>query len=190
MPRLLVIAVRTGALGALLLGPPLHGQAQTLVPGDRIRIASQGSIMPLLVGTFLRATADSLWLTARGQAHPTTVALSASLHLERSMGRRSHAMTGALVGAGVGAAVTLFFLGGFCGGDTLCNGDEQLRAAAIFGLPGVGLGAGIGALIRTERWAPASIGGQGSGPMFQVGLRLGWSISAGRLAITPAAGKE
>jgi hypothetical protein len=76
-----------------------------------------------------------------------------------------------LVGAGVGAAITVLFLSGFCGGDTLCDGDEQVRAAAIFGIPSIAIGAGIGALIRTERWERVAITPSRS-PTLYLGLRV------------------
>lgn len=174
IPEHLASLASAGALGALLLGLPCPGQAQDLAPGDRVRVTSRGSVTTPLVGTFLRATSDSLWLTPQGQAQPTGVAFAAGIRLERSLGRRSHTITGALVGAGVGAGITLLFLSGFCGGDTVCDGDEQVRAAAVLGLPCVGLGAGLGALIRTERWAPLPVGGPSPSPILQVGLHVGW----------------
>ena len=151
---------------------PIQGQAAE--PGERVRIIRPGNTNPLLIGTTTRSTPDTLWLTLEGQAQPTAVPLGAAIRLERSLGRHSHTLAGALVGASVGAAITLLFLSAFCGGDTLCDGDEQVRAAAIFGLPSIALGAGIGAMIRTERWEPISSAVPSRTPTLQLGLRVAW----------------
>ena len=69
--------------------------------------------------------------------------------------------------------MTALFLSVFCGGDTVCDGDEQLRAAAIFGLPSLALGAGIGAMIKVERWAPLPSASE-SGARIRIGVQVGW----------------
>lgn len=158
----------------LLLCAAQLGSAQSLEPGDRVRVIRQGVDRTALIGQFVRSTPDSVWFRPLGQAETVGIELGSGIRLDQSLGRRSRAGTGALIGAGVGAAVTILFLSGFCGGDTLCDGDEQLRAAAIFGLPGLALGAGIGALIRAERWAPVSPVTLRSAPRLQLGIQLGW----------------
>jgi hypothetical protein len=175
MPRDRFRRTPAGALAALLLTLTHQGMAQGIQPGDRVRVVPRGGAAPWLVGTVIRKTADSIWLRPRGRDQPEAVALGAGLRLERSLGWRPHTASGALIGAGVGAGVTLLFLSAFCGGDTLCNGDEQVRAAVILGLPCVALGAGVGALIRVERWAPVPGGAGAVGGALQVGLRFGWS---------------
>ncbi len=149
------------------------GWAQPLAPGDRIRVVPASGGAPI-AGDFVRHSADSVWLQPSRRGKTISVGLGSGVRLDRSVGSRSHAGLGALVGAGVGAAVTIFFLSRFCGGDTLCDGDEQVRAAAIFGLPSVALGAGIGALIRTERWTPVPAGSLGFRPGLQFGVQFGW----------------
>jgi hypothetical protein len=89
---------------------------------------------------------------------------------------RSYAPVGGLIGAAVGAGAAVAFLDAFCGGDNLCNGDEELRAVLIFGVPPAVAGTVVGALIRHERWAvvpsvtPAALGGR------SVGLRVRLSV--------------
>ena len=140
---------------ALLTQPCL---AQGPRAGDRVRVLQAGSRVNPIVGRLSRSTADSIWLSVAGQNEPVAVPLGPSTKVEVSLGHRSRAGVGALVGAVVGAVVTVGFLTGFCGGDTLCDGDEQVRAAALLGLPGVAVGAGVGALIRIERWSPVGLG--------------------------------
>lgn len=156
----------------MLLALPVILAAQTLQPGDRIRIMREGRSP--LVGRFGRLTADSVWLTPARQSQAVGFALGPTLRLDRSLGTHGHAGAGALVGAGVGALVAVFFLTAYCGGDNYCNGDEQVGAAALFGLPSLALGAGIGALIRDERWAPVARGLSGAALGIQLGVRVAW----------------
>jgi len=128
-----------------------------------------------LVGTAVRWSGDSLWMALPGLALPTAVPLLGS-KFEVSRGMRSRVVLGAAIGTAVGAVVTTVFLTQFCGGDTLCDGDEQLRTAVIFGLPSVALGAGIGLLIRRESWErldPSKIQGAGAGRLM-LGVTLHW----------------
>ena len=157
--------------GVLLLAlAPERSAAQALRPGERIQV--RRPYRSTLTGQFLRATEDSLWL--RSPEHGNlAIPLGPDVRVERSLGKRSKVAVGALIGAAVGAGATVTFLTAFCGGDNLCNGDEQVTAIALFGLPPFALGAGIGALIRTERWAPVvRIGGGGSA--LQAGIRITW----------------
>ena len=154
-------------------------------PGDRIRVGGAGP-GGTLIGTFVRSTKDSVWVQRVDRPDTVSVALGSGIRLERSLGRRSRVGTGALIGAAVGAALTVAFLSGFCGGDTVCDGDEQVRAVLVFGLPPVAIGAGIGALIRVEHWGPLSLGAfgtSGSSPSsvppfqldrLQVGIQVPW----------------
>lgn len=159
---------------AQLLGIPRPSQAQSLRPGDRVRVVRPADLGGPLTGQLVRSTMDSVWLRRAGEADAIGVGLGSGVRLDRSLGRRSRAGTGALIGAAVGTGVTLLFLSGFCGGDTLCNGDEQVRAALIFGLPSLAIGAGIGALIKVERWSPVSPGTVGAADRLQVGVRIAW----------------
>ena len=156
----------------LILGRAGPISAQPLEPGDRIRVTPLDGPGHPLVGRFVRSTPDTLWFRPAGHSSALTVELGPRVRLDRGL-RSSRIRTGALIGAGVGAAITVLFLSGFCGGDTLCDGDEQLRAAAIFGLPSLALGTGIGALIGVERWAPVSLGG-GTAARVQLGIQVGW----------------
>jgi hypothetical protein len=169
--------------GGLTVGVVERATSDSVVPGDRIRV---GGDVPggTLIGTFVRSTQDSVWVQRLDRPDTVSVALGSGTRLERSLGRRSRAGMGALIGAGVGAALTVAFLSGFCGGDTLCNGDEQVIAVVVFGLPPVAIGAGIGALIRVEHWAPITLGAPGTSgsrpspvPPFQLGrLQVGIQV--------------
>jgi len=158
----------------LLLALSAPSPGQSLKPGDRVRVVRLDGLGTGLIGRFVRFAPDSVWVRPFDQSQPVAVALGPRMRLDRSLGRGSRAGTGALIGAGVGAALTALFLSGFCGGDTRCDGDEQVRAAAIFGLPSVALGAGIGALIRVERWVPVPPEPAGAMARIELGVRIGW----------------
>lgn len=164
------------AVWVLVLGGPahaLHAQGSIVQVGDRVRVTGSDT-GTAVVGTIIRQSADSLWLAA---ASGDTLPLApTSARLERSQGMHGHALTGALIGGAVGTAATLFFLSQFCGGDTLCDGDEQVRAAAVFALPALAAGTIIGALTKSERWEPVVlVGGLAPGsPQLRLGLNLRW----------------
>jgi len=157
------------ALAVSCLAAPLAAQHSTFTPGSRVRVTRPGR--SVLVGPVIRSATDSLWVGITGHSQPEPVVLQEGTVVDRSLGRGNRVWQGALVGVVVGAAATALFLSGFCGGDTLCNGDEQLRAIPIIGLPAVALGAGIGALIRYERWGRAYPPDRGS---LVLGLAIRW----------------
>ena len=160
-------------LTLLAVALPHTAPAQAPAQGDRVRVVRHDRSAGVPAGRFDRASRDSVWIIGPGSREPFGVALRPGDRLERSVGQRSHVLTGALIGAGVGAGITLWFLNGFCDDpDTLCNGDEELRAAAFFGLPSIALGAGIGALIKSERWAPVVSAASGGGSGLRVGVAI------------------
>jgi hypothetical protein len=149
------------AIVVMLIGPASLS-AQDLAPGSRVRVSVPGR-SPLL-GTLVRMSGDSVWVRGAAGVESRPLTRTPPAVLEVSRGSRSHTLTGALVGLAVGTLVTVGFLAAFCSDrDTLCDGDEQVRAAALLGLPAVAVGTGIGALVRSERWEVAP---------FQLGLSL------------------
>ena len=162
------------ALGipALLLGLARPGAAQSLGRGDRIRVTQRDGSGVVLVGQLARLTRDSLWLTPIQSGDDVAFPLGPRIQIEKSLGRHSRAGLGASIGAGVGAVITVVFLSQFCGGDNLCNGDEEVRAALIFGLPSIAIGAGVGALVRIERWAPVGPGALRSAARLTIGFSI------------------
>jgi len=162
-----------GLVAGSVLAPPLAPQDASLAPGKRVRISRPGH--SVLVGTLVRGSLDSVWVALPGQTMAAPIPLIGST-LEVSRGQRSRVVPGALIGLAIGAVVTTSFLAAFCGGDTVCDGDEQVRAGLILGLPPVALGAGIGILIRRENWArvgPSTAGVAGAGGIL-LGLTLRW----------------
>ena len=146
------------ALLASLSGPVGRLVAQDGLPvGARVRVSRPGRAV--LTGSVARVTPDSFWLRLADRADPVPIGRREPDRVDLSRGSRSYAGQGALIGLGVGAVATTLFLVGFCNDpDTRCEADEYLRAALIIGTPPVLAGAGIGLLIRKERWQPLRLG--------------------------------
>jgi hypothetical protein len=125
------------------------------------------------VGSLVHLSAESVTLDVESGESPLTLPLARVRSIEVSEGRGSKVVTGAAVGFGLGATASLLFLAGFCGGDTVCGGDEWLRAFTLIALPPTLVGAGIGLLIRTERWKEV---GLSPGVALQTTLAARWHL--------------
>ncbi len=78
--------------------------------------------------------------------------------IEVSQGRKGNALLGLGVGAGVGIASAVGLAIWACNADDDgCTSGQVAGGVVALGAIGAGLGAGIGALIKTERWREASI---------------------------------
>ncbi|MFQ5745858.1 MAG: hypothetical protein ACE5HF_01390 [Gemmatimonadota bacterium] len=106
-----------------------------------------------VVGTVAERTDESLVLLAKPDRQRVTIPLEAIRTVERSVGRRGHALTGAAIGFGVGAALSAGFSAAFCGDpDTACQADEVLTIGLVVTAPTTLVGALIGAAARTSIW--------------------------------------
>ena len=139
----------------LLLRPlPLHAQrADTLHPGDRIRVTVVTPTPRLYVGTYQARTDSALQLQSGGS--PLTIAMTTVSRLEQSRGRKlsvAGGVLGFLVGGAGGAALGCLAnrddYGVFCGGQS----DTKVAVGAVLG---GAAGAALGAILfRRERWGP------------------------------------
>lgn len=147
----------------LVVGFPSSASTQerfeSLPQGQPVRVTSELLLDPV-VGTFRGISEDSLWLVGESNQ---VVGLPLA-RVQRIEVRRIDRLTGALVGAGIGAvAFTIPFAvhghsrGGFmdCGS---CGFTDDLLFAALIGVPIGGLaGAGVGALIGKANWKAVQI---------------------------------
>jgi hypothetical protein len=146
----------------LLLLPTLAGAQQPqLSAGQRVRATAPALGLVRVPATIAATDAGALVLrTATSQEVP----LAQVERLEVYTGRRSHWLLGAGVGFVAGAGVTYAVLGS--GGSTaLCNRSanqdalstgECLGLVAAGGVAGAGLGALVGALIKSDKWDDVS----------------------------------
>jgi hypothetical protein len=160
--------LRVSLIGAVwcLWTPRAFSQAATpLDRGSRIRITFFASGHRRLTGTVAALARDTLWL-APGQAEDTIVTpLGAIKRLEFSDGRRS-AGAGALLGGAAGlalgsiAALVVTVADGCLSGSYSPSSPPSTgrcpSAGTVWGmtLAGGAVGAGIGTVVRGERWVP------------------------------------
>ena len=127
--------------------------AQWLVAGQRIRVTAPQLSLQRQPGQLQWLDQDSLVMAAGIQRW--VVPRGLLTQLDSSRGRRGYPVAGLAVGVVVGFGVGAIL---FPPNSTACTGSGDYaencrlyRAGIAFG--GAGLGALIGALIRTERWA-------------------------------------
>jgi hypothetical protein len=152
----------TSMLTVSLLVPLAALSAQEQPPveaGSRIRVTAPTVGADELVGMCVEVDATRLRVQAEEQASPLTISLTDVTRLEVSQGRKSNALAGLGIGFLGGAAIGAV-LGSAAGREeggpeTLCTGDKTECAvfgAAVGGVAFGAIGAGIGALAKTERW--------------------------------------
>lgn len=119
--------------------------------GTRVRVFRTAERFPAEIGTFVRATDDTIFIRNRHGAL-RGVALSRGLRWGVSVGSQSHVLAGMgiglLSGAAVGAVVGLAAASrdrGFSRGGLVATG------AMLFGIPGALIGA-IAGSARSDRW--------------------------------------
>ncbi len=153
----------TGVILASVLSPASRDGLAAQEPsvalvGSRLRVRTAAPSR-LLVGTVSLHTRDSLVLEPGGPAAgPVTLMAGEILSVEVQRGRRRHWLLGAAIGAVAGGAGSFIWArSGFCDsrgrGDGSCGGADAAVAAVGFGAGGL-LGAGVGALVRSDRWVP------------------------------------
>jgi hypothetical protein len=154
------------SLGAAVAVSPLPLRAaerpagSPLVAGDRVRLSAR-TIAKVTTGRLLEVGPDGLKIQLADRPDPIEVPLTSVTRLERSLGRRSSAgkgaLIGTLVGAGAGAALVVAASGSDSDCDGPCAGYAAVLGAAFAGA-GALVGAISGALITTERWEAVSLG--------------------------------
>jgi hypothetical protein len=157
--RAAAVAVALGLAGSPL---PLRAEepprGAPLQVGDRVRVETSTSAKGT-TGEVIGIGPDGLRLRASDRPLPVDVPLSSVTRLERSLGKRSNAgkgaLLGGLVGAAAGVALVLVARGEDCDGP--CTPYAAIVGAGFVGA-GTVLGAITGAAIKTERWEAASLG--------------------------------
>ena len=140
---------------------PLSQPAQGVVPGSNalslLTVGSRVRVRPRTLRDKVSGKVvalDNNVLTLDGVGGPLKVSVDSIEDLELSLGRKRHwlkgLVAGALAGAGLGFAYPVDPQDCHrASSENFCSRGEAVGGAAmVFG----GIGAGIGALVRTERW--------------------------------------
>jgi hypothetical protein len=135
-----------------LAAPAIADEAVPLSAGTRVRVTAPELLSRRVTGT-LAAAGEREIVLALSSTERRTIPRSTVTRLEWSRGRHGHALAGAAVGALLGGAFAAVASGLACDVE-ICEGSPAsafLVCAGLGALPG----AGIGALVRTERWVDA-----------------------------------
>ncbi len=122
--------------------------------GSRIRVTAPSTGVDKLVGICLSTSGDSLRMQADEQASPMTISLADVTRLEVSQGRKSNTLRGLGIGFLVGAVAGGLLATQVDVEEGLDPGPEELilYGAVVGGAAFGAIGAGIGALSKSERW--------------------------------------
>lgn len=126
--------------------------------GERVRVRAPRVSSDRLIGNLTSLGADTLVLATERGGAIIPIATSDLAEIQVSQGKKSNTILGLTVGAGVGVASAVGLA------IWACNADDDgctagMVAGGSLGVLAVtaGLGAGIGALIKTERWRDARL---------------------------------
>jgi len=137
--------------------PPLK-----LPAGIRVRVQTYSLAGQTIEGTLRSADSSTVRLVPKGEqpllAEEMALPAADVTRMDVALGKKSHWWQGALIGAAVGLAMA--FTDDV--DPVLCEVNENVlcsrgEALAVYGLTSAALGAGIGALIKTDRWTPVAL---------------------------------
>lgn len=129
--------------------------AQAVDAGNRVRVTVEEQAGNM-TGTLTEWSQDTLHVAPDGSAEQVTataIAVNTLSRLEISKGLRSNAGKGALIGGGIGLLVGggMSIIAGSTV-DTEVTSNDYLVFTGLVTVGGAGVGALIGALIKSERW--------------------------------------
>src|SRR5262245_16522517 len=135
---------------ALLILPLAQGAASPLTPGARVRVTVRepGHAERQLVGPLRTFDNQTLTLSTDDAGGHVSLPRPTITRLEVYRGRRGHTGIGLLLGAVLGLAAVAIKDAG-CGPD--CDGSSAGFIAGVVG-GGAVLGAGVGTVVKTDRW--------------------------------------
>jgi hypothetical protein len=149
-------------------------KAETAItPGSRIRLSAPTVAVERIEGTVIQMDQTSVSISA-GDRASVSVPRESITRLEVNTGRhrqtKAGALTGAVIGAALGAAHPCFAMVG-------CDEQNAGAAALIYGLTGAGYGAIVGALIKVDRWTALPLDRVRVTPVATPGRGVGLSVS-------------
>ena len=150
-----MIRLSSGLALALVLLLPAEGRPQerasgssVITVGSRIRLRAPTLVNGQIEGIVIE-TDETALLVGINDRVPLRVSRQAITRLDVSTGRHRQALKGAIIGAGIGVASYTVLLAA-----DVESSSKDFAAGAAMGALGGGLwGAGIGALIKSDRWS-------------------------------------
>jgi hypothetical protein len=153
--------VGTSASAAVAQEPPPPPHLK-LPAGVRVRVRTYSLAGHTIEGTLLSADSGTVKLVPKSEqpllGGEMKLPASDVSRMDVALGKKSHWWQGALIGAAIGLAMALT-------DDVdpvLCKTNENVlcsrgEAVAVYGLTSTAIGAGVGALIRSDRWTPVAL---------------------------------
>jgi len=163
-PRCLALflaVLGTGAPVALAQTAPAPPPLK-LPPGIRVRVWTYSLPGERIEGTLRSADSGAVRLVPKSDqpllAEEMTLPAADVTRMDVALGKKRHWWQGAVIGAALGLAMA--FTDDV--DPVLCEVNENVlcsrgEALAVYGLTSTALGAGIGALIKTDRWTPVAL---------------------------------
>jgi hypothetical protein len=158
---LVIVVLAAGVPVALAQAPPVPPPLK-LPAGVRVRVWTHSLPNHRIEGTLLSADSTAVALVPKsGQpllGGEMRLPAPDVTRLDVALEKKGHWWQGALIGAAVGAA--LAFTDDV--DPVLCEVNENVlcsrgEAVLVYGLTSTAMGAGIGALIKTDRWTPVAL---------------------------------
>ena len=158
---LILAVLGTGAPVALAQEPPAPPHLK-LPAGIRVRVRTYSLPNQAIEGTLLSADSGAVRLVPRSEqpllGGEMKLPAADVTRMDVALGKKRHWWQGALIGAVVGLAMA--FTDDV--DPVLCKTNDNVlcsrgEALAVYGLGGTATGAGIGALIKTDKWTPVAL---------------------------------
>jgi len=158
---LTAVVLATAVPAALAQAPPAPPPLK-LPSGIRVRVWTYSMGGQRIEGTLLSADSNAVALIPKGSqpllAGEMRLPAADVTRLDVALEKKRHWWQSALIGAAVGAA--LAFTDDV--DPVLCEFNENVlcsrgEAVLVYGLTSTAIGAGIGALIKTDRWTPVAL---------------------------------
>jgi hypothetical protein len=127
----------------------------SLSAGRRVRVTSSPDVEPV-IGSVVSVEADAVVIRHAGSNVVSRIPMAEIRKLDVSLGRRSRAGRGAMIGAAVGVMPGLLMTTGDYSSDV--HGESNAATVAVAGAAGGALlGAGIGWALKSESWRPSEV---------------------------------
>ena len=144
-------AILTASLLVAVSGPLDASDTTFVSQGDRVKLFPTQPGAKAITGNVADLAFDTIVVVPEEGGEALTFDSRDLRKLEVSQGKKGNALLGLAVGLGVGVGVGI----ASCSGENACEGGAPGVVAAVGAAFFGGLGAGVGALIKTERWKVA-----------------------------------